>query len=58
MSIDDVRKRGRPTVGATPVTVRIPPDQLAELDAWIAGQPDEPSRPEAARRLIAQALKS
>jgi hypothetical protein len=32
------------------------PDQLDQLDAWIARQDDEPSRPEAIRRLLAQAL--
>jgi len=41
---------GRPRVGATPVTVRVPPEQLASLDAWIAAQPESrPSRPEAIR---------
>jgi hypothetical protein len=55
MSIDDVGKkgRGRPAVNATPVTVRIPPDQLAALDAWIARHPDpKPSRPEAIRIML------
>lgn len=46
-------KGGRPRVDATPVTVRIPPDQLAPLDAWIADQPDpKPSRPEAIRHAL------
>lgn len=55
MTISNVGKsaRGRPRVDATPVTVRIPPDQLATLDAWIAERPDpKPSRPEAIRRLL------
>jgi len=55
MSIDDVRKRGRgrPKVGAEPITVRIPPDQLAALDAWIERQDEpRPTRPEAIRRLL------
>lgn len=58
MSIGNVRKGpGRPPVGATPVTVRIPPDQLALLDGWIAQQPTPPpSRPEAVRQLLARAL--
>jgi len=56
-NVSDVRKRiGRPPVGATPVTLRLPPDQLARLDRWIAEQPDAPSRPEAIRRLLDQAL--
>ncbi|GLK67022.1 hypothetical protein GCM10008179_06600 [Hansschlegelia plantiphila] len=50
-------KGGRPPVGAVPVTVRLPPDLLHPLDAWIAQQPDpKPSRPEAIRRLVDQAL--
>jgi hypothetical protein len=57
-SISDNRKsRGRPKVGATHVGVRLPPDQLARLDAWIARQPHpKPSRPEAIRRLLHEGL--
>jgi hypothetical protein len=57
-SIDDVRKsRGRPPVNATPVTVRVPPTILFELDRWIELQPDpKPTRPEAIRRLVADQL--
>jgi metal-responsive CopG/Arc/MetJ family transcriptional regulator len=43
---------GRPSVGATPVNVRFPPNELAELDAWIKSRDDEPSRPEAVRRIV------
>jgi hypothetical protein len=47
------RKRGRPATGATSVHLRIEPEQLAALDAWIASQPVKAlSRPEAIRRLI------
>jgi Arc/MetJ-type ribon-helix-helix transcriptional regulator len=59
MSIDDVRKRGRgrPKVGAEPITVRMPPEQLAALDKWIEGQEEpRPSRPEAIRQLLDKAL--
>jgi hypothetical protein len=43
---------GRPATGkGAPVLVRLQPDALARLDAWIAEQPDKPSRPEALRRL-------
>ena len=50
---NDRKSRGRPKVGATHIGVRLPPDQLARLDAWIAALPDpKPSRPEAIRRLI------
>lgn len=53
------RKIGRPKTGIGPVVgVRLYPDIEADLDAWIARQPGpKPSRPEAIRRLIRQALK-
>jgi hypothetical protein len=57
----NVRKpRGRPPIGATPLTVRVLPDQLARLDKWIANQPDaaELTRPEAIRRLMEVGLKA
>jgi len=45
-------------VGATHVGVRLPPDQLALLDAWIARQDDpKPSRPEAIRRAIEAVMR-
>jgi hypothetical protein len=59
MSISDVRKRpgrGRPKVGATAVTVRLPPDDLAILDQWIASQPAPLTRPEALRQLMRKAI--
>jgi len=31
-------------------------DLADSIDAWIAGQPDQPSRPEAIRRLIKRGL--
>ena len=50
-SIDDVRKaRGRPAVGATPVTVRLPPPTLAVVDAWAAKR--GVTRPAAIRAMI------
>lgn len=56
--IMDAQKRGRPATGkGAPIQVRLQPDQLAQLDQWIAAQADQPSRPEAVRRLIAAALK-
>ena len=38
--------------------VRLPPDQLAALDAWAAVQDDTPTRPEAVRRLVRWGLRS
>lgn len=55
-SIGNVRKAGRPAINATPLTVRVPPPQLAQLDAWIEQQPETPTRPEAVRQLLEIAL--
>ena len=57
MAISDIEKslRGRPRVDAVPVTVRVPPDLLEALDAWIANS-GEMSRPEAIRLLMQDAL--
>jgi metal-responsive CopG/Arc/MetJ family transcriptional regulator len=42
----------------TPVTVRMPANELAALDDYIKRQGEEkPSRPEAIRRLVRWALK-
>ncbi len=50
-------KRGRPRTDATPIMVRLQPDQLAALDHWIEAQPDpKPSKPEAIRRLIEKGI--
>ena len=51
------KRRGpAPTGKGTMVGVRVQPAQLAALDAWIARQPDKPTRPEAVRRILAGAL--
>lgn len=58
-AISSARKkdgRGRPRVDATPVNVRMPPDELASLDAWIDAGGEQISRPEALRRLAMAAL--
>jgi hypothetical protein len=47
----------QPTGKGTPVVVRLQPDQLAALDAYIARQPaPKPSRPEAIRRVMMGAI--
>jgi hypothetical protein len=47
------KKRGPPATGkGEPIMVRVQPDQLAALDAWISAQDDPPTRPEAIRRLV------
>jgi hypothetical protein len=58
MSIADIKKsRGRPRTGiGSPVGLRLYPDLEAKLDAWRGQQGDSPSRPEAIRRLLVQAL--
>jgi hypothetical protein len=52
-----VKKRSPLYVGSKLYGVRIPPNRLAELDAWIERQPDpKPTVPEALRRLAYKAL--
>ena len=46
---------GRPRVGATKIMIALRPADLAALDAWIAAQPDAPSRQDAIRRMITAA---
>tara|TARA_A100001391_G_scaffold184290_2_gene152056 strand:- start:428 stop:628 length:201 start_codon:yes stop_codon:yes gene_type:complete len=54
---DNKKKMGRPSTGVgTMIGVRLHPADLTALDAWIAGQGDQPSRPEAVRKLIRLAL--
>jgi hypothetical protein len=51
------KARGRPRVGSKLVGLRIPPDQLAALEAWCRRQPTpRPGVPEAIRRLVGIAL--
>lgn len=52
----DTTKRKRPPQSGAPVMVRLQPDQLAALDAWIAAQPEPVTRPEAIRRLVEKGL--
>jgi hypothetical protein len=52
------KKRGpAPTGKGTLIGVRLQPEQLASLDAWISHQPDKLSRPEALRQLADKGLK-
>jgi hypothetical protein len=45
-------------VPGEPVVVRMRPEQIKALDAWIVSQPDpKPSRPEAVRRLLDARLR-
>src|SRR5204862_5630048 len=51
------KKRGpAPTGKGELIGVRLQPAALSEVDAWIAGQDDHPSRPEAIRRLVERGL--
>jgi hypothetical protein len=55
-NIEKSKKRGRPRTDATPVLVRLMPDQLERLDCWIAKQVENVGRPEAIRRVLNDAL--
>ena len=51
------RKRGPPATGkGLLVGVRLQPPQLKALDVWIERQPAKMSRPEAVRKILANAL--
>ena len=59
--ISDNRKKrqiGRPPVGAILIGVRVPPADVAVLDAWIEKHEPDMSRPEAIRRLVEIGLKA
>jgi len=48
---------GRPRTDALPLTVRVYPNQIAALDAWISMQPDpKPTRPEVIRLALSDWL--
>jgi hypothetical protein len=52
------KKRGRPPTGKDPVTaVRLPDDLRTAIDDWRRRQKDLPTRSEAIRRLVLDALK-
>jgi hypothetical protein len=51
--IFEIVPRGAPQIG-----LRLPPPELASIDAWIKEQPKpKPSRPAAIRRLVEIGLK-
>jgi hypothetical protein len=57
MKVVNIKNRGgRPRVDAKPIMVRLPPAQLSALDDWRRNESDLPTRPEAIRRILAQAL--
>jgi len=51
------KQRGRPATGATPIMVRVLPDQLKAIDDWIEQDGGRFSRPEAIRQLVAIGLR-
>jgi hypothetical protein len=51
------KKRAAPPAGkGKPIGLRLAPATLARVDRWAASQQDDPSRPEAIRRLVELAL--
>ena len=56
--ISHKRRGPAPTGKGTPILTRLQPDLLEKLDAYVARQADEISRPEGIRRLVEMGLKS
>jgi hypothetical protein len=56
--ITQKRRGPAPTGKGILLGVRLQPPAIAALDGWIANQDDEPSRPEAIRRLVELGLKA
>ena len=56
ISRTEKRSRGRPRKSPTSIHLTLLPAQLTALDAWIADLSDNPSRPEAIRRLVEHSL--
>ena len=53
------KRRGPPATGkGVQVVVRMQPDPLSALDNWVAKQKDQPTRPEAIRRLVEIGLRA
>jgi hypothetical protein len=52
---DNTRRKRSPQAGQL-IGVRLQPDQLAALDAWMAQQPEPMTRPEAVRRILGSSL--
>src|SRR5947209_19117292 len=46
------RGRGRPRINPTSIHLSLAPDLLARVDEFLSDQKDNPSRPEAVRRLV------
>jgi hypothetical protein len=53
----ETRGRKKTTGPGEPVMLRLHPPLLTDLDDWIRAQSDNPSRPEAIRRLVERALR-
>ncbi len=51
------KARGRPRKDPTSIHLTLIPAHLERVDRWIEAQADRPSRPEAIRRLLEQALQ-
>jgi hypothetical protein len=55
-ALSKLKREAQPIGEGKLIAVRIQFSQMSVLDSWIANQPDQPSRPEAIRRLVKRAL--
>ncbi len=58
VSTEKKRGRGRPKTHRKQISVNMNPIELADIDHWITEQSDEPSRPEAIRRILKEKFQS
>ena len=55
----NTKKRGRPATGQDPVTaIRLSKKMRTSVDEWARQQPDRPTRSEAIRQLVEQAISA
>jgi hypothetical protein len=55
-TINNVKKRGRPSIDSEAITVRMERELIERVDRWRDNALGQPTRPEAIRRLVERGL--